>query len=166
MIAFKVFARDVGSLKHRSSIVALLQLTKSVVDYVKDVKGSSNDRIRLRDSIWSTITLLEMLKFRFEDAASNDGQLPQAGPRMDVKAPLRELGKVLETLVANLAPSSEFDKAMKKVSWPFEKSEVKELLPCIEAQKSHLALAMQNNHMYAHNLHSTSRLMLINDAGL
>ncbi|KAL2069357.1 hypothetical protein VTL71DRAFT_15695 [Oculimacula yallundae] len=129
-----------------ASIIAVLQLTKSVVDYVKDVKGGSDDRIRLRESIWSTISLLEMLKGRFEDASDND-DLSSAAVKMDVEVPLREMRHILERLVAKLAPASKFDKAMKKATWPFEKAEVKDMLSSIEAQKSHLALAMQNNHM-------------------
>jgi hypothetical protein len=129
-----------------ASIVSLLQLTKSVVEYVKDVKGGSDDRVRLRDSIWSTISLLEMLKFRFEDAAV-DGVKMSSDIKMDVKVPLRELERVLERLVSKLAPASKLQRAMQNLAWPFEKGEVKDLLSSIEGQKSHLALAMQNNHM-------------------
>ncbi|PQE29767.1 AGC PKA kinase protein [Rutstroemia sp. NJR-2017a WRK4] len=125
-----------------ASIVALLQLTKSVVEYVKDVKGGQ----MTGDNIWSTISLLEMLKFRFEDATV-DGVKLSSEIKMDVKAPLRELQRVLEKLVGKLAPASKAQRAMQNLAWPFTKGEVKDLLSSIERQKSHLTLAMENNHM-------------------
>jgi hypothetical protein len=129
-----------------ASIIALLQLTKSVVDYVKDVKGGSDDRVKLRDSIWSTISLLEMLKFRFEDAALDEVKM-SSEIMVDVRVPLRELERVLERLVGKLAPASRLQRAVQNLAWPFDKEEVRNLLSSIESQKSHLALAMQNNHM-------------------
>lgn len=129
-----------------ASIVALLQLTKAAVDYIKDFKGGSEDRVRLRDSIWSTISILEMLKFRFEDAQT-EGIEASLESKMNVKAPLRELEKILEKLVAKLAPAGRRGRAMQMITWPFDKGEVNNLLSNIESQKSFFALAMENEHM-------------------
>jgi hypothetical protein len=80
-----------------ASIIAVLQLTNAVVSFLKDVKGGSEDRVRLQDEIWSTISLLEMLKYRVEEAETGDGNA-HWGPKLSLVDPLNRLEHLLEKL--------------------------------------------------------------------
>jgi hypothetical protein len=140
-----------------ASIVAVLQLSKAVVGYIKDVNGGLEDRVRLRDSIWSTISLLEMLNARFEDAIIEGENLPPQN-KMDVRVPLKELQRSLEVLVLKLAPASRLKKAVQKFAWPFDKKEINEVLISIESQKSFFGLVLQNDHMLVSSPPPESRI--------
>lgn len=133
-----------------ASIIALLQLTKTIVNYVREVKDGSEDRVRLRDSILSTVSIMEMLKFRFEDART-EGVEASLESKMNVKAPLKELKRILEDLAAKLTSASKRERVIQTIKWPFEKKEVNVLLSSIETQKSFFGLAIQNEHMWACN---------------
>jgi len=128
-----------------ASIIAVLQLTATATQYLKDVKGGLEDRVRMRDEIRSTICLLEMLKDRAEDV--EEGELSYWMGRLDVSGPLAQLKKALEKLVFKLAPAGRLRKATRGLTWPFDKKEVDELLSMIERQKTFFVLALQNEHM-------------------
>jgi len=50
-----------------ASIITVLDLAAKVTSYLKDVKGGAEERLRLRDELRNTVTLLHMLKDRTED---------------------------------------------------------------------------------------------------
>jgi hypothetical protein len=131
-----------------ASIVAVLQMIATVTQYLKDHKGGSEDRVRLRDEMRSTICLLEMLKDRVEDSDTGNPWL-NAVRWLDVpNGPLAQFKKALELLVDKLAPSGRMRQVAQTIKWPFDKTDVNEILGKIERLKSLFSLAMQNEHMY------------------
>jgi hypothetical protein len=72
------------------NILTVLQLAAKATLYIKEVKGGSSDKTRLRDELRSTVLLLEMLKDRLEDDKDEqDGanHLP-TGPLTHSKGPV------------------------------------------------------------------------------
>jgi hypothetical protein len=132
-----------------ASIVAVLQMTATVTQYLKDVKGGSEDRTRLRDEMRSTICLLEMLKDRIEDADTRDTWLDTIRWLHVTNGPLIQFKEALELLAKKLAPSSRIRQMTQPLRWPFDKADVNELFGKIERLKSLFSLAMQNDHMCA-----------------
>ena len=51
-----------------ASLAALIQLTTQAAQLLKGIKSGSDDRIKLREEIRSTICLLQMLQDRVDDA--------------------------------------------------------------------------------------------------
>jgi hypothetical protein len=131
-----------------ASIVAVLQITATVTKYLKDVRGGSEDRIRLRDEMRSTVCLLEMLKDRVDDPDTRDICFNEVGLLNAPNGPLIQLRKTLELLVEKLVPGSRIQQIAKVLKWPFDKTEINEILGTIERLKSLFSLAMQNDHMY------------------
>jgi hypothetical protein len=131
-----------------ASIVAVLQITATVTQYLKDVKGGSEDRIRLRDEMRSTICLLEMLKDRIEDTDTRDTWFDVVTLLNAPNGPLIQFRKALELLVDKLAPAGRIQQMTQHLKWPFTKVEINEVLERIERLKSLFSLAMQNDHMY------------------
>ena len=131
-----------------ASIVAVLQITATVTKYLKDVRGGSEDRIRLRDEMRSTVCLLEMLKDRVDDPDTRDIYFNEVGLLNAPNGPLIQLRKTLELLVEKLVPGSRIQQIAKALKWPFDKTEINEILGTIERLKSLFSLAMQNDHMY------------------
>jgi hypothetical protein len=129
-----------------ASIIAVLQLTNAVVSFLKDIKGGSEDRVRLRDEIWSTISLLEMLKYRVEEAETGDRH-SRWDQKLSLVGPLNQLKHLLEKLVSKLAPANRLERTIQKIMWPFDKNELKEILLTIERQKALFSLAIQHHHV-------------------
>lgn len=136
-----------------ASVIAVLQLAAQATQYVKDVKHGSADRMQLRNELRSTTCLLEMLKDRIED--SEDTSDPDqalkpasiqsmAGP----DGPLNAFKRLLESIVAKLAPQDTLRRMAQPFKWPFERKDIVELLAALERLKSHFNLVLQDNLMY------------------
>ncbi|KAE8441895.1 hypothetical protein EG329_004201 [Mollisiaceae sp. DMI_Dod_QoI] len=150
-----------------TSIIAIIQLTVQVVTYLKNVKGGSDDRTRLRDEIRSTTSVLQMLQDRIEDDDDDDEDdegneaeeknqaekgKEQAAWRASVRSldvpngPLSQFKQSLESIVEKLAPAGGLEKLKRKFAWPFDHDTIKEILQVIERQKSLFNLALANDH--------------------
>jgi hypothetical protein len=133
-----------------ASIIAVLQLTSVVAQYLKDVKGGSGDRLRLREEIRSTVALLEILKDRVED---EDEDTDMDAWRTSVQqlaisdGPLDQFKRSLERLIKKLVPGGKLEQFKKGLTWPFDKNDVEEILRGIERQKSLFSLALENDHL-------------------
>lgn len=130
-----------------ASIIAILELTGTVVQYVNDVKDASAERLRIRDQISSTSFLLYMLKDLIQQAHSSEPWLSRVQSLGVPKGPLEQFKSALEQLALRLAPPKGLKGIGKALTWPFQREEIKEILITIERQKSLFDLALQNDHM-------------------
>ncbi|KAM0218304.1 hypothetical protein ACHAQI_001492 [Fusarium lateritium] len=133
-----------------ASVIALLQLTATATQYLKDVKHGSADRLRLRDELRSTACLLEMLKDRVEDAddESETGETLKPGSiraLAEPDGPLSLFGQILKEIVTKLEPQASLRRLAKPFTWPFDKKDITEMLNSLERLKSHFNLIMQND---------------------
>jgi len=136
-----------------ASIVAVLQLTSTVVQYVGDVKDSSQDRLKIRDEISSASFLLYSLKDRIRDAESLQPDenrrrwLSSISPLGAPNGPLARFKSDLQDLASRLEPSDGRRKFEKMLKWKFEKGYINSLLQSIERQKSVFTIALQSDNM-------------------
>ena len=132
-----------------ASIIAVLQLTATVYQYVSCVKDSSHDRSRLRDGIASACTPLYMLRDRLDEADQDASQLPSVRSLGGQNGPLDQFKKLLESLVDRLSCRygrfKKLDELRRSLEWPFQKDEIEEILRAMESQKSLFHLALQND---------------------
>lgn len=132
------------------NILTVLQLAAKATLYIKEVKGGSSDKTRLRDELRSTVLLLEMLKDRLEDDEDDqDGvrHLP-TGPLTHSEGPVFQFQKLLENVIAKLDPITGVSRIARVLTWPFDKKDVAEILAAIERVKSHFMLVMQKDVVY------------------
>ena len=124
-----------------SSIVAVLQLASSVVSYIGAVKDASDDRQRLIAEIGSITGFLFFLKEEPNNSSDASNSLCVANGPLDMyKSTLSELSSKLRPASGGLR------KAGKSLLWPFQKSEVNNLLLRIERLKGMFILALQNDN--------------------
>jgi hypothetical protein len=134
-----------------ANILAVLKLAVAATQYIKDVKQGSADRLRLRDELRSTTCLLEMLKDRIddsEDAAEDDGAALNPSSIASLAGedgPLALFKRILEEIIAKLAPQDRLRRYAQSLTWPFDKKEIAELISSLERLKSHFSLIMQND---------------------
>ena len=130
-----------------ASIIAVLQLSGTVIQYLNNVKGASEDRQRLLNEVTSISGLLYFLKDRATQSQYGGSWSMTLASLNTPKGPLEQFKSALERLTLKLAPVEGWRKAGKALTWPFQKEEIKEILSTIERHKSLFNLALQNDHM-------------------
>ena len=131
-----------------ASIIAVLQLTGTIVSYLRDVRGASEERQRILNEITSASGMLYGLKDLAEREQHADPSPTAARLLCAKNGPLYQFKEALEHLASRLAPVTGFREAGKSLLWPFQKREISEILVIIERQKTYFVLALQNQHLY------------------
>jgi hypothetical protein len=149
-----------------ASIIAVIQLSGTVIEYLNGVKAASEDRQRLLNEVTSISGFLYFLKDRAEQSQQGNSWSSTLKSLNGPKGPLEQFKIALERLTSKLAPVVGLRKAGKAITWPFQKEEIKELLATIERQKSLFSLALQNDHMCVLVLFISRASILILDSGL
>jgi hypothetical protein len=104
-----------------SGIIAVLQLTSSVVKYLRDVSDSSGYKNGMLLELSGTKGILETLHDLSQGAGEDE--LFLSSLRL-LQEPLRNYEALLKRLDAALAPAHRFKKVGKAFKWPFEKADV------------------------------------------
>ena len=131
-----------------ASITALLELTSTVVRFLNEVKGASEDRRIVLAEVASVSGILYTLQDEVDQAKQGDRWSSTLCSLNVPEGPLPQIRKALERLSSKLAsPATGLRKLGKSMIWPFQKEEIKEILGSIERQKGLLTLARQNDHM-------------------
>jgi hypothetical protein len=130
-----------------ASIIAVLQLSGTVIEYLNDVKGASEDRYRLLNEVTSISGLLYFLKDRATQSQYGDSWSMTLASLNTPQGPLEQFKSALERLALKLAPVEGWMRVGKALAWPFRKEEIKEIFSAIERHKSLFNLALQNDHM-------------------
>lgn len=130
-----------------ASIVALLQLTNTVISYLIDVRSGPNELRRVRSEVSSLPSILFVLQEQAEQA-KHDDQFPSTLNSLNVRnGPFEQFRAALERLASKLAPVKGWRQIGMTFKWPFEKEEIREILNTIERQKGLFSLALQNDHI-------------------
>ncbi len=130
-----------------ASIAAILQLSRKIIQYLRDLKSTSRDRDTLLCEVASVTSFLSILKDQAQQADSSDTWRTTIASLDVPRGPLEQFKAALERLASKLAPSKGLEKIVNKLIWPFQKQEALEILNIIERQKSLFALAVVNDHM-------------------
>lgn len=130
-----------------TSLVALMSLANKVAQYLKEIKGGSDDRVRLREEMRSTRCLIEMLQDRIDDADSLSKDLASIRALKVRGGPLEQLENALRQLIEKLEPNGRLQRLSRTLLWPLSKEEVNDLISIIDRQKAAFTLAIQNDNM-------------------
>jgi len=130
-----------------ASIIAVLQLTGTVVGYLKDVKDGSGDRKRILSEVVTIEAFLSILKQRAESPDHRDEWLQTLTSLNTPKGPIEQFKLTLECLNSKLQPTGAPKKTLQVLAWPFHKQEVNDILWMLDRQTSLFKLALQNDHM-------------------
>jgi len=134
-----------------ASIIAVLQLSSTVLRYLLDVKGASEERKVLIREISFTRGILSALNEIVDDVrVSDETWSATIRSLVDPDGPLRVLMTTfqqLETKLKGSASEAGIKTAANSLRWPFKQSEVEKILRILQRQKSTLPLALENDHI-------------------
>ncbi|KIN03450.1 hypothetical protein OIDMADRAFT_39755 [Oidiodendron maius Zn] len=129
-----------------ASIIALLQLSGTVIGYFKDVKDASKDCANILLEISSASSLLHSLNNLITRSDAQGFQFAMVASLAVPYGPLDQFKSVLERLSEKICPVDRFKRAVRVIAWSLKKDEVKELLSTIERLKSLFSLALQSDN--------------------
>jgi len=135
-------------LSATASIIAVLQLSNKVLEYLNDVKDASKDRAQCAIEISSLYSLLLNLRFRLDDGRSTDNKPWYAAVRALAveNGPLDQFKQALELLHTKMTDGGIF-KTGEALLWKFRKGEIASILARIERLKTLVEIALQMDHL-------------------
>ncbi len=114
-----------------SVIVALLQLTSSVIRYLIDAGEASEGRREVLNEVISVSGFLYVLKDLEERAKWTDTWCTTLRALNVENGPLKQFKGSMDRLASMLGPNSS-RRAQRALAWPFQKREIQEILQTIE----------------------------------
>lgn len=132
-----------------ASIIAVLQLTSTVINYLINAKDASKDQARCATEASNIYHLLTNLKYRLEEAKSENASWHTAVRSLAVaNGPLDQYKSALDQLQSKVATAStsRLHKAGRALVWKSTKDEVANILSRIERLKSLIQIALEMDH--------------------
>jgi hypothetical protein len=136
----------VDPLALSQGIITVLQLTVTVINYLKDAKHASADRKTILDEVECIRSLLSILNEKATSPESKEKWHETLKSLNGPNGPLEQCKLLLEGLVSKLRPADGLKKVGIALFWPFQKQDIKDILSNMERQKTLFLLALQNDH--------------------
>ena len=130
-----------------ASLIAVLQLSGTVISYLSDVKDGPKELQRIQLELSSTHNVLFMLQDQADHSEEDDPFSSTLRSLNGPSGPFQQFHDALERLASRLAPLEGWRKLKKAFKWSFEKEEIHDILKTIERQKTYFSLARQNDHI-------------------
>lgn len=127
-----------------ASILTILHISGTVVQYLSSAQDGSDDRQRIINDVLNGCGILSILKARSEGDQKYSASIKSLGLP---NGPLDQYKANLGCLASKLTPKGGTRHRGKTLTWPFQKGEVKDILDSLERQKAVFALALQDDHM-------------------
>ena len=129
------------------SIIAVLQLTATVLQYLNGVGNAPSERQRLYSELSGVRDMLYILHSKATQMQEDDSFSPTLRSYCVAGGTLEQYKAALERLAKILKPSRGISKVTAVITWPSKSKEVKYLFDAIERQKTLLSLVQENDHL-------------------
>lgn len=134
-------------LSTTASIIAVLQLTGVVVNYLNTVKNASKDQKRCALEASNLFALLTKLKYLLEEATPTDHLYATAREIITENGILDQYKAALERLVAKVVPKDGARNVAAPFLWQLDKKEIDEIFETIERLKSQILIVLEMGHL-------------------
>jgi hypothetical protein len=127
------------------SIIALLNLTVTVVHYIENVSSGSKYRERMLSELNHIQHILNQLRDQTQTLNENNVPTEALSWLALPNGPLDQFQVTLERLLSKLKPVVGFKKFGKALVWRFQTEEIEDILSTVERQKSLFILVLQSD---------------------
>ena len=129
-----------------ASVIAVLQLTTAVIQYLNDVKDTPKECQQCVIEASNLLSPLINLRYRAEKAQIGDPWFEQLR-KLNVKdGPLDQYKQALELLRTKVEIGDGIQKIKRRLLWKFNKDEVASILARMERLKSLVSIALEIDH--------------------
>jgi hypothetical protein len=132
-------------LSMTASIIAILQLTGSVLCYINSIKDAPEGRASLAIELSNVHTLLTQLRYRVDGANAEDAWFVAIRTLACREGPLDQLKAILKQLKPAADSRHGLTGFGKKLTWNFERGRTDGLLSKIDRLKTLIGLALSND---------------------
>ncbi|KAL1848838.1 hypothetical protein Plec18170_007854 [Paecilomyces lecythidis] len=132
-----------------ASLAALLQLATNVIHYVKSVINAPKIKRKLLTALIQARGLLSTLVDLTQEVEDEDWSHTIQNLSIH-NGPLSVFQDILEKIARKLGvttPGLKIPKALNRLLWPFDQTNLQEMLASLEKLKTHFLLAIANDHM-------------------
>ncbi|KIX08660.1 uncharacterized protein Z518_03317 [Rhinocladiella mackenziei CBS 650.93] len=140
-----------------ASIVAVLQLTSTLTSYINEVRNATAEQAKVAVEASNLYGLLTTLRFRVQEARSDDPWFNQVKLLGSKNGPLDQFKDTLEIMVNEVLSFRKRDQIKSALSWKFTKKEVGNAVARMERLKSLISCALTNDLMYVQLLRGCER---------
>jgi len=130
-----------------ASVIAVVQLTSTVIGYLNDVKDAPKECQQCAIEGSNILSLLISLRYRLELGQAGDAWFTAVRDLNVENGPLEQFKQALEQLRAKVENQDGFQKIKRRLLWKFSKTEVAEILARMERLKSLVAIALESDHL-------------------
>lgn len=134
-------------LSAAASIIAVLQLTASVIGYLNNVKNAPKECQQCTIEASNLQSLLMQLRYRLEQGQDDTPWFTAVRAIYVGNGPLDQYKQALEQLLSVVEIQHGVQKVTRRLLWNFKKEEVVNILARMERLKSLVSIALENDHL-------------------
>lgn len=131
-----------------ASVIAIMQLTGTVLGYLSDVKNAPKECQQCAIEASSLLHLLTTLRYRLEQAQTGDPWFTVIRALNVENGPLDQYKQALEQLWSRIDVGNGAQNIKRRLVWKFSKAEVATILVRMERLKSLVSIALENDHLW------------------
>ena len=128
-----------------ASIISILQLITTLTGYINDVRHATREQAKVAIEASNLYGLLTTLRFRVEDARSDDPWFNQVKLLGMKNGPLDQFKDILKKIVEQISSLRKRDQIKAALTWKFTKLEVENALKRMERLKSLIQCALKGD---------------------
>ena len=130
-----------------ASVIAVLQLTGTVLSYLNDVKNASKECQQCTIEASNLQNLLINLRYRLEEGHAGDPWFTAVRALNIENGPLDQYKQALEQLQSRVEIQDGVQKVKRRLLWKFRKEEITSILARMKRLRSLVSFALENDHL-------------------
>lgn len=130
-----------------ASIIAVLQVSATVLGYLNDVKDASKDRARCAVEASDLHSLLVNLRFRLEEEDCHQPWYTSIQALGIRNGPLDQFEQALETLQTKMTDGGRIKRVGDALIWRFKREEIDRIMARMDRLKTLVITALQMDHL-------------------
>jgi len=130
-----------------AGIIAVVGAVNKVIEYLNDVKNSSQGYQTCLTELSNSVPLLYRLNGRLYEPGSNEAWYDSVRSLAGGDGPLAQYRMALEALLKKVQPAKGLQKVVKALTWTHVKAEVETVMNKIERLKNLIHIALEMDHL-------------------
>jgi F0F1-type ATP synthase delta subunit len=130
-----------------ASIIAILQLTGTVIGYLNDIKNASKECQQCATEASNLHSLLINLLYHLDQGQTGDGWYTAVRTLNVENGPLDQYKQALEQLRSRVESQDGIQNVKMRLLWKFSKEEIASILSRMERLKSLVNIALEMDHL-------------------
>ena len=130
-----------------ASVIAIIQLTSSIIGYLSDVKDAPKECRQCNREALNLQSLLVNLRYHLDEDTANKRWYNAVRALADPDGPLEQYEQALKQLQSKIMTEDRPQRVRQMLCWRLNKAEVASILARMERLKSLVTIALEKDHL-------------------